>query len=159
MVKLAKEPAKVAKSKHPLAPVGRPPKVRATAEVVSKACADIRKGLSIEAALVRQGVAPQTMDVWRKKNPQVDLDFKRAEADFEDEIIGLIRGHAAKDSKSAQWLAERRLRGTWLPPAQRQELTGKDGGPIQALTLSKVLLSSVAQAVDAPKPMKQAIPA
>jgi hypothetical protein len=143
---------------HPLAPVGRPPKVRATVELVAKACADIRKGLSIEASLIRPGVAPQTMDVWRKKNVMVELEFKRAEADFEDWIIGIIRGHALKDPKSAQWLTERRLRGTWLPPVARTELTGKDGGAIQAMTISKILLSNVSQSPDALKDMKVAQP-
>jgi hypothetical protein len=147
------------RKQHPLAMVGRPPKVRATVELVAKACADIRKGLTIEAAFVRQGVLTQTMDVWRKKNSMVEREIRSAEADFEDYIIGLIRGHAVKDTKAAQWLAERRLRGNWLPPVARTELTGKDGGAIQAMTLSKVLFSNVSQGPDLPKQMKVAVPA
>lgn len=161
MVKLAKEPAKLAKRQpHPLAPKGgRPQVIKATPELVARVCAKIEQGLPIESSLVLEGISRQALDKWRNKNPLIEIQFQRAEALFEERMVGKVEKHADKDVKAATWLLERRSRGQWLPAPTKTELTGKDGGPIQALTLSKVLLSSVAQAVDAPKPMKQAIPA
>lgn len=158
MVKLAKKPRG---SSHPLQPSkgGRPPVVKATPELIEAACNDIRLGLTIEGALALQGISRVSVDRWRKINPAVNLAFERAEHEFEKDLLAKLQRHSDKDQKAATWLLERRSRGQWLPAPTKTELTGKDGGPIQALTLSKVLLSSVAQAVDAPKPMKQAIPA
>ena len=148
----------MARKPHPLAPVGRPQIVKATPELVAAACADIAKGLPIESALVRQGIAPSTMATWRLKNPAVELAFATAETEFETWLVNVIRGHALKDTKAACWLAERRLRGQWAPPAGKVELTGKDGGPIQSLTISKTLLANVAQGADMPRPVRNVTP-
>lgn len=144
---------------HPLAPAkGRPQLVKCTPELVKAACDDIRRGLPIESALVLRGVTWSGMDYWRKRNPAIEQAFKRAEVEFESDMVNLLRRHAEKDAKAAQWLTERRLRGNWQPAAGKVEVTGKDGGAIQALTISKVLLSSVAQAADLPRPMVNVTP-
>lgn len=149
----------MARKPHPLAPaVGRPSIIKATPELVAAACADIRAGLPIESALIRQGICRQAMDKWRAKNPAVALAFERAESDWEAEMVALMSKHALRDAKAAQWLMERRLRGAWLPPAGKVELTGKDGGPMQSLTISKALLASVAGGADQSRPMLNVTP-
>jgi hypothetical protein len=146
--------------KHPLAVAkgGRPAIIKATPELVARACARITKGLPIESALNLEGISRQAMDKWRAKNPSVQIAFQRAETQFEEDMVALLRGHAIKDGKIGQWLLERRTRASWLPPATKTELTGKDGGAIQAMTISKILLSNVSQSPDALKDMKVAQP-
>lgn len=144
---------------HPLAPgPGRPSLVKATPELVDAACADIALGLPVESALILRGISPQGMAKWREKNPAVELAFKTAEATFERSMVVLMQAHAKRDAKAVQWLMERRTRGQWAAPAGKVELTGKDGGPMQSLTISKALLASVAGGPDQARPMLNVTP-
>lgn len=119
-----------------------------TGEALEAVLADLRIGLTIESALVRAGIGRDNMDKWRKRNPALELEFAKAEADFEAEIVRNINAAARSDHRAGQWLLERRRSASWAP-VTKQELTGRNGGPIQEITLAKQLLGTVPTATEA----------
>lgn len=149
---------------HPLHPdsewskqerAGRPARVKATPELLQKACASISNGLGIDSALILAGVSPNSLDRWRKDNPLVEQRLQIAERMWEMGIVAMLNGKAsAGDSKVAQWLLERRMSARWLP-AVKTELTGANGGAIQHITIHKSLLGSVAGSPDAERQGKR----
>lgn len=120
---------------------GRPsvPK-KLSPQIIETILNKIEQGLPQESALVLAGISRQAVDVWRKRNPLLQLRFEQAECKFEERLLANINVFAGTDMKAAAWLLERRL-PRWAPMT-KTELTGKDGGPV--LTLSQQLLASVA---------------
>lgn len=122
---------------------GRPPLLRKlTPQAIDDVLGRIRMGLPIESALIKAGITRQAIDKWRQRNPALQHRFAEAEADFEADMVARINGFACNDTKSAQWLLERRMKGEWSP-LTKSEVTGANGGPI--LSVSQVLFSSVAK--------------
>lgn len=111
---------------------------------VEQVLENIRGGLSIESSLILVGINRKRMEKWRERFPALDDKFRKAEVDWERQIVGNLAKFATADSKVNQWLLERRLPARWAPVG-KTELTGANGGPIAALTLSKQLLGSIAQ--------------
>ena len=140
-------------SKHERA--GRPARIKATPELLQKACDSIANGLGIESALILAGVTPNSLDRWRKENPLVEARLQVAERMWEEGIVAMLNGKAAAgDAKVGQWLLERRMSSRWLP-ALKTELTGANGGAIQHITIHKSLLGSVAGSPDAERAGKR----
>ena len=129
---------------------GRPSTIALAPDKCAAALAHVARGLPISSALVLAGIDRANVAYFLTKNPKMRGEFCRAEAEFE---LGLIDGLTAKapaDARVAQWLLERRLGQGWVA-VSRAEVTGKDGGPLQSLTISKALLASVGRAPD-PEP-------
>jgi hypothetical protein len=144
-------------SNHPLQPSkgGRPTvRVKATPEMVTAICADVRKGLSIESACILQGIARSGVDRWRKLNPSVNAQFEKAESEFESDILGFIRIKAPDDVKAATWLLERGRPQRWAQ-VSKSELSGKNGKDLPALTVHKTLLGSMSTVDAAPKKLER----
>lgn len=134
---------------------GRPVLLRKlTPEVVDKVIANVRMGLPQESALVLAGITRQAVDKWRQRNPLLQIRFEQAECEFEAEMVARINTFGKTDTKSTQWLIERRL-NRWAP-VTKAELTGKDGAPLGAMTVSQQLFASVAGAKDAPGKSRRA---
>lgn len=140
---------------HPLRPSkgGRPATIKATPELVEAACADIELGLPIESALVLRGISRKAMDKWRAINPAVEQAFANAESRFERRMVLNIESASKRDPKCSQWLLERRASQRWAQ-VTKAELTGKGGGPLQSMTISKQLFASVASDPDRAKNVK-----
>lgn len=132
---------------------GRPYAHKATPELVAAVCKRVSGGLSVESALVIQGLSRASVPAFLKRYPAAEREFETASHLFEEQMLAQVVRHAARDAKSAQWLLERRHAGQWAP-VSKTEITGKGGAPIAALTLSKVLLSQVAAAPDRAKPRR-----
>ena len=134
---------------------GRPGKIKATPELLQRACDSISRGLGLESALILAGVSPTGMERWRKENPLVETRLQIAERMWEEGIVAMLHGKAAAgDTKVGQWLLERRMSARWLP-ALKTELTGANGGAIQHITIHKSLLGSVAGSPDAERAGKR----
>jgi hypothetical protein len=61
-------------------------------------------------------IAPSTLYLWLAKGKAGDPDYadfseriKAAEAEAEEALMGVIRGHAADSWQAAAWLLERRM--------------------------------------------------
>lgn len=132
---------------------GRPVVYKDDPAFVSAVASKIEDGLFIESALILLGVPHSSVDFYCKKYPRALRVFKQAEAKFEAEMVDNIKRKAQSDPKCSQWLLERRAAAKWAQ-VTKSELTGKNGGPLASLTLSKVLLASVSIAPDRVKPVK-----
>lgn len=120
---------------------------------VERVIAEVRQGLPLESALVLVGINRGVVDKWKARNPLLQLEFAKAEAEFESEMVRRIAGFATSSERSAQWLLERRASSRWAA-VSKQELTGKDGGPVQALAIAKHLLGNSAVESDADRAAK-----
>lgn len=132
----------------PPAKVGRPSTVSLSPAKADAALADVRHGLPIVSALVLQGIAKGTVDYFLNRNPTLRAELAKAEAEFERGLLENLVAKSASDARVAQWLLERRAGGQWAP-VTRAEVTGKDGGPLQSLTISRALLATIGKAPDA----------
>lgn len=119
--------------------------LKASPEMVEKIVGFLRGGLALERAVVLAGVTPRAVAKWREANENLSQVFTAAEIEIENELIQAMRLAVGKDYKAAAWLLERRFQ--W-EPKHRTEVTGRDGGPIQALTIHKHLMASMAAQPD-----------
>jgi hypothetical protein len=129
---------------------GRPRIHNIAAEKADAAIQRVRAGLPIVSALVLSDVRHGDVANLLNKMPALRLALSKAEAEFEFKHVQNIENRALTDAKFSQWLLERRQGDRWLP-VSRTEITGKDGGALQSLTISKTLLASVGRAPD-PEP-------
>ena len=112
---------------------GRPTKC--TPEAQTKIVQAIAGGNYREVAAQWAGVAPDTLGRWLSRNREPYLTFRRAvlEAEQAAEIraVALVMKAAAEDPKHAEWWLERKFHERW-GRKDRHEVTGADGGPIDA---------------------------
>jgi hypothetical protein len=139
-------------SNHPLMPpkgkAGRPVvRIKATPALIAGICESIKGGLSIESSCILHGITRTGVDRWRKINPAVNSQFEKAEVQFEADLVGKMKGFASNDVKAASWLLERRLSRSWAQ-VSKNELTGKDGGPVKSLSLAKEMVGGMGAKVD-----------
>ena len=100
-----------------------------TAVRTKKICAAIRAGMSRTGAAGIVGLHPTTITNWLDKGEDGDkryvgfLDaYKKAEATFEQTVIGRISAASMDTWQAAAWLAERRFPQQWVR-TERQEIT------------------------------------
>lgn len=92
--------------------------------------AAVKKGLPRDTAAKLAGVVPSTLFAWLKKGREGHPTYQEfadrvraAEAFGEEELVGILRGHAASSWQACAWLLERRRPQAWgarkyEPPAQ-----------------------------------------
>lgn len=114
--------------------------MKASADLVRRILKSIDGGLTIEKAIIKCGVSVDMVDRWKRSNATLCQLFLQAELEQEEKLVGYIKKAAPTEWKAANWLLERRHQ--WLQQL-RNELTGKDGGALQVVTLHKSLLSVV----------------
>ena len=125
-------------SKGQRTPGSGAPKQR-TPERQAKIVEMVSAGLPASKAALANGLEPSNLARWRKSYPTFDRALKQAEALAEAAAISAVR--SGKPGWQGQaWFLER-VKG-YFP---RQELTGKDGGPIKSSTITKETLSKLAQ--------------
>lgn len=132
----------------PVGKAGRKPgsgRLKATPEVIQKILANISRGLTQEKALILAGISRQAMHRWKKANPVLQQKFDEAEAEAEAKLVDTIVTATSTDWKAANWLLERRH--AWAA-VTKTELTGKNGGPVQSLSIAKQLVGSMSTKAD-----------
>jgi hypothetical protein len=132
-------------------PAGRPTKL--TPEVQEDICRAVRAGNYLETAARRCGLAKSTLYLWLSRgakelqrldaNPRARMRkseapfvafsdaVKKAEADAETKAVATIMLAGQTQWQAMAWYLERKYHKRW-GRRQRTELTGADGGPIQA---------------------------
>lgn len=133
--------------------IGRPTKC--TPEAIAIICAEVAKGIPKKYAGVAAGVTYQAMMQWEelaKEGHEPFLTFAR-------EMQAARRTHIAMrleaiesgagDWKRQAWLLER-LEPTLFAPTTRTQISGPDGGPVQAQAIAQVVVvPEVAATADA----------
>jgi len=108
---------------------GRPTKQR---EVVVQAILEtLRKGNTRQASALSAGISYGTMARWCQEDDEFRESVENAEAEAEILHVQNIQLAGIKEWTASAWWLERRRHGQWRKPADRTELTGKDGSPIQ----------------------------
>jgi len=116
---------------------GRPTKL--TDEVKDRFLQALRLGATYEIACGYAGITYQTYLNWKERAAKANSgiffeffeDIARAEGEAAVKWLALVEKHATEDPKWAAWKLERRYPHEYGKTVQRQEHTGKDGGPIQ----------------------------
>ena len=111
-------------------PIGRPTKM--TDEVVMKLEQAFAIDASVGEACSYADISRNTFYVWLKENP----DFQDRIDELRERPILKARQTIVKgldNVQGAQWYIERKRKNEF---AQRSELTGKDGGPIETTEIS-----------------------
>jgi hypothetical protein len=152
LVVLPDPPKPKGRKPHPLAPNpiarnGKPARVAITPELIETILNNIQGGMPVEPSCILAGITRDGVDKWLKKNPALRHRFMVAELEWEKTIVGNIQSAAKADHRAGQWLLERRVSSRWAP-VSKQELTGKNGGPLQQMTLAKELLGGLANKGD-----------
>ena len=113
--------------------IGRPTKL--TPEVQAKIVLAISGGNYRQVAAEWAGIPPDTLAHWMGRHREPYLSFRHAvlEAEKMAEIgaVALIMKAAKEDPKHAEWWLERKFHERW-GRKDRHEVTGADGGPIDA---------------------------
>lgn len=117
--------------------MGRPSKL--TPEREAKILQLLRDGNFREVAVRAVRVSYPTFCRWMKCKSKRYRNFRKAvlEAEQEAEIamVAVVRSAAYDDAKHAEWWLERKVPDRWgKKETRRQEITGKDGGPIESKT-------------------------
>lgn len=89
----------------------------------------VKRGLPRSTAAMLARVAPSTLFLWLAKGRAGDPEYsdfsdrvRAAEAEGEDEIVGVLRGHAANSWQACAWLLERRNPKAWALRKQETPL-------------------------------------
>lgn len=115
--------------------VGRPSKL--VPSVTKKLLEAIRQGLPIVTACTLAGIAEKTYYNWLEEaqKPEADEEFlqflqslKKAEAEAEYLLVKEIK--LADEWQAKAWILERRFGDRWKK-VERNEITGKDGKPVE----------------------------
>lgn len=138
-------PSKQADSAVAAAPkrkVGRPAKgTKLLTPEVRKVILDcIGEGLPLDVAALNAGVSYRSISRWKEWDEAFHDECKQAEARAQRSLVSDLKSKAAAGNKvwtANAWMLERRF--GWHP-VSRSEITGKDGGPIQHLTIAKQIL-------------------
>lgn len=109
---------------------GRPTK---RSPVVERAiCANLRLGNTREASARLAGISYATLKRWVNLSARFCAAVEKAEAQAEQKHVGNIRKAGADGNwQASAWWLERRRHGDWRKPAERTELSGPGGGPVE----------------------------
>jgi hypothetical protein len=125
---------------------GRP--TDCTPEVTEAVCAELREGLSIASACAAAGIDRATFHRWIARGDEGPpfSDFRnattKARAVGTRSLEVTVRTAALDDWRAAAWMLERKAPEDW---SKRTEITGKDGGPIEAqIVIAPALLDALA---------------
>ena len=123
--------------------IGRPTKC--TPEAVAIICAEVAKGIPKKYAGVAAGVDYDTILLWEKLGKEGDERYSV----FARDLAAARRTHIAMrleaiesgagDWKRQAWLLER-LEPTLFAPTTRTQISGPDGGPVQAQAIAQVVV-------------------
>ena len=121
-------------------PVGRP--TTCSRKLAESVCNGLRAGLSIDAACVTAGISATSYHAWRARAEEggVFAEFAelttRALSEGGARLEAVIIKAAPADWRAAAFILERRFPDTW---SKRTQITGADGGPVQAeVTVARV---------------------
>lgn len=91
-----------------------------------------RIGLSEKAMAESIGVAPITLERWRKKDAKFNERISKARSEGKAKLVNSIYGHGIKNWQAHAWLLERQYREEFALDKHKVELTGeaKNGGKI-----------------------------
>lgn len=104
-------------------------KTKYTPELQAKLCEILSSGNYIEAACAYVGISKDTFYDWKEKFPQFSDAVEKARSGAEIASVARIRKAGAEGTWQADaWFLERSYQDRW--GRTRQEITGKDGGPI-----------------------------
>lgn len=120
--------------------VGRPSQTKLTPEVRKIVLDSIALGMPLHRAAIRAGVSERSLVRWREANPEFMEECRKHEADAEAACLASLKSKGEGGNRlwtTDAWLLERRF---GYHPVSRSEITGKDGGPIQHLTIAKQIL-------------------
>ena len=92
--------------------VGRP-RSTMTDENIEAVLRAVRMGLHPDRAAEAAGVAPSTMRMHKKRNPQFVTALKEAAAEAEKSYLGRIIQHSENQWTAAAWILERRWPERW----------------------------------------------
>lgn len=129
---------------------GRPPKI--TKKIKEILFEGLELGMSYELASWRAGITDKTRQNWVNRGEAIYEQLEATEEDTElesddheyllfflehqmaiaeSQITHLVIIENSKDPKLSLQMLERRFPATFGPPAQRQQITGHDGRPLQ----------------------------
>lgn len=125
---------------------GRP--TDCTPEITEIICAELREGLSIASACAAAGVHRSSFHEWVSRSDEGPPFSDFADATTKARAAGTralevtVRTAAGTDWRAAAWMLERKAPEDW---SKRTEITGKDGGPIEAqIVVAPALLDALA---------------
>lgn len=127
--------------------MGRP--IECTEALIADICAHLSQGRSQRVTCKIVGISQQTWANWKHRGEDGEAPFDlflerttRASAEGHSRLLEHIEAAAPKDWRAAGWLLEHMDPETY---ARRTEVTGKDGGPIEAqVVIAPALLDALA---------------
>lgn len=114
-------------------PFGKPGRPTKRSVKVERAIvAALRKGNTRATSAKIGGIDYATLKRWCALSAPFRAALDLAEAQAESAYVGDIASAARKGNwQSAAWWLERRGNGAWRKPAERTELSGPGGGPVE----------------------------
>lgn len=111
---------------------GRPPSAEKRAARLCKAiCRNIANGNTLENSAKMAGISYNTLVRWRHLSVSFRDAVAKAEAEAEGLHVGnIVRAGVEGHWQASAWWLERRRHSEWRKPAERQEISGAEGGPI-----------------------------
>lgn len=133
----------------------RGPKTKLTPEVQEAIVAAIRSGNYACVACEYGGITTQTYYRWLRQGEEAKsgryrnfyLAIKKAEADAEVRIVAYWQKQIPENWQAARDFLERRFPERWRKQ-YTQEVTGKDGGPVEVTEVKRELLDKVNRLID-----------
>lgn len=97
----------------------------------------LQNGNTRMAAAKATGIDYSTLKRWCNLSAPFRAELEKAEALGETLYVGDITMAARSGNwQAAAWWLERRRHGDWRKPAEQHEHSGRDGGPIEQVSLS-----------------------
>jgi hypothetical protein len=89
------------------------PHLKRTPERLEKILAAVRQGVTLTTAAKLAGMHVGTLGEWRRSDPAVDAEVKKAVAESEVALVQTVQTAAQKQWQAAAWLLERRWPERW----------------------------------------------
>jgi hypothetical protein len=95
-------------------------------------CKDVERGNTFKTAALANGIAYETLRVWREEKPAFSAAIEEAEAKAQREVVRMLelRIHEGATDLIKFYLTHRHG-DEWKPPKQTSEISGPGGGPLQ----------------------------
>lgn len=102
------------------------------AEAFPHILSKVNQGMSIAHACELAGFDPSNVQKWMQSQADATEAAAHAKASADEKLVYGLYAKADDDPRIAQWLLERK-RPADFGRAERVEVTGKDGGPIETV--------------------------